>query len=219
MRLPVLTVLAAGLVLAASASGGSPTGVAAGHVRYHEPSQGWTADLPAGWTSAGVGAVFVRSNPVADPTRLLLRTYRDRRPEWALRELRWTEGITVTGRHGARAGEVLRWQRFRGRVAGSPALSAEVAVAADGPNTEVAALVARRPELERLARTAMLPALDSFVPGSPDRPRSVLASVPGEPSYWPTAGWHTASAASQGMDGRRLEAMVAEIRAARLPID
>ena len=37
--------------------------------------------------------------------------------------------------------------------------------------------------------------------------------------YWPTAGWRTASPASQGIDGKRLDAMLAEIRRARLPID
>ena len=47
----------------------------------------------------------------------------------------------------------------------------------------------------------------------------VLASAPRDPSYWPTAGWRRASAASQKMDGERLDAMLAEIRAAKLPID
>ncbi len=51
------------------------------------------------------------------------------------------------------------------------------------------------------------------------QPGSVLATAPPAPSYWPTAGWRSASPASQGMDGKRLAAMVAEIRSAKLPID
>ena len=47
----------------------------------------------------------------------------------------------------------------------------------------------------------------------------MLATAPPVPSYWPTAGWRTASPASQGMDGKRLDAMLAEIRSAKLPID
>ena len=43
-------------------------------------------------------------------------------------------------------------------------------------------------------------------PGACSRPRRR------DPSYWPTAGWRTASPASQGMDGTRLDAMLAEIR-------
>ena len=50
-------------------------------------------------------------------------------------------------------------------------------------------------------------------------PTSVLATAPPDPSYWPTAGWRTASPASQGMDGKRLDAMLAEIGRAKLPID
>ena len=53
----------------------------------------------------------------------------------------------------------------------------------------------------------------------PGEPGSVLATAPPDPSYWPTAGWRTASPASQGIDGKRLDAMLAEIRRAKLPID
>lgn len=56
------------------------------------------------------------------------------------------------------------------------------------------------------------------VQAPPEQP-SVLATAPPVPSYWPTAGWRTASPASQGMDGKRLDAMLAEIRSAKLPID
>ena len=53
----------------------------------------------------------------------------------------------------------------------------------------------------------------------PDRAASVLATAPPVPAYWPTAGWRKASPASQGMDGKRLDAMLAEIRGGKLPID
>src|SRR5207248_3747971 len=117
-----------------------------------------------------------------------------------------------------RVGDHLRWQRFRGR-AGEPAVAVELAVAKDGRNAQVAELIAPRTQLGALVQTALLPALDSFVSTPPDRPRSVLASAPHDPSYWPTAGWRTASPASQGMDGERLNAMLAEIRGEKLPID
>jgi CubicO group peptidase (beta-lactamase class C family) len=58
-----------------------------------------------------------------------------------------------------------------------------------------------------------------LAPGPHEHPASVLATAPAVPSYWPTAGWRTASPASQGMDGKRLDAMLAEIRSAKLPID
>jgi CubicO group peptidase (beta-lactamase class C family) len=58
------------------------------------------------------------------------------------------------------------------------------------------------------------------VQGPPEQPSSVLAIAPPVPSYWPTAGWRTASSPeSQGMDGKRLDAMLAEIRSAKLPLD
>ena len=56
------------------------------------------------------------------------------------------------------------------------------------------------------------------VQAPPGQPR-VLAIVPPVPSYWPTASWRTASPASQGMDGKRLDAMLAEIRSSKLPLD
>jgi CubicO group peptidase (beta-lactamase class C family) len=57
------------------------------------------------------------------------------------------------------------------------------------------------------------------VPGTADRAQSLLAAEPRAPAYWPTSGWRTASAASQGMEGKRLDAMLARIRADKLPID
>jgi CubicO group peptidase (beta-lactamase class C family) len=204
------------VVVAATAigCGDSSPDVSSRYVRYHDPS-GWTAEVPAGWASVVPGPEFVRGNPLSDPTRLLLRTYRDRSPGAALRELEAGYGITAA----TRTGEAGRWQRYRGDHPNEPELAAELAVARDGADAYVAVLTTRRTELEDLRRSALLPLLDSFVPGPPDRPDSVLARAPREPSYWPTAGWRTASAASQGMDGERLDAMVATIRSERLPID
>jgi CubicO group peptidase (beta-lactamase class C family) len=188
-------------------------------VRYHDPGGGWTANVPAGWTSVVLGPGFVRGQPLADPTRLLLQTYRGHSPAAALRALAVDQGITAAARADGATGDRLRWTRYRGRESGEPNLSAEVAVAKQGADTHVVTLVARRAELSQLVRTALLPALDSFVGGPPDQPRSVLARAPGDPSHWPTTGWRTASPASQRMDAERLDAMIAAIHAAKLPID
>jgi CubicO group peptidase (beta-lactamase class C family) len=217
MRVVTFMVVVAAMTAMVVGCGGSSTG--GRYVRYHEPSQGWTADVPAGWTSVVVGTAFVRGDPLVDPTRLLLRTYRNLASAAALHKLSADEGITTTAREGVRVEEQLHWQRYHGREAQKPKLNVEVAVARDGANTHLAALVARHGELGRLVRTALLPAIDSFAPGPPDPPQSVLATAPPAPSYWPTAGWRRASPASQGMDGKQLAAMLAEIRSAKLPID
>ena len=218
MRL-VLSVLVAAALAAAIGCGGSSPEAGSRFVRYHDPSGGWTADVPAGWTSIGLGPEFVRGEPLADPTRLLLRTYRNHSPAAALRTLAIDHGITAAAATAERAGDGLRWQRYRGRKAGAPELAVELALAKEGADAHVAALTARRAELERLVQTTLLPALDSFVSGPPDPARSVLARAPRNPSYWPTTGWRIASPASQGMDGERLDEMIAVIRAAKLPID
>ena len=218
-RLSAFTALTVAVGMVASACAGSSSSTGAASVRYHEPSQGWTAKVPARWTSVVAGPTFVRGNPLTDPTRLVLRTYRKTTPARALSELSSNDGIDVTARSGTRAGEVVQWKRFRGRAAAAPRVTAEVAIAKDGVNTHVAVLVARRTEVGALVETALLPALDTFVPGAPERAQSVLAAEPRAPTYWPTSGWRAASPASQGMDGKQLDAMLARIRADKLPID
>ena len=217
-RVVAWVVVLAALMSALSGCGNSSPQAGSPHVRYHDPSGGWTTNAPAGWTSV-VGPEFVRGQPLTDPTRLLVRTYRDQSPAAALRALADAEDITLAAQTGERAGDRLRWQRYRGRKAGEPELAVELVVAKDGADAHVAALIARPAELGRLARTALLPALDGFIPGPPDPPVSVLARPARDPSYWPTNGWRTASPASEGMGGKRLDEMIAKIRAAKLPID
>jgi CubicO group peptidase (beta-lactamase class C family) len=188
-------------------------------VRYHEPSQGWTASVPSGWAAVATGPAFVRNDPLTDPTRLFIQTYRGSTPAAALQRLAALAGFVVTAPQGKGIDGELEWQRFRGVVKGSPGIAVEAATARDGANAEVAALVARRTELAGLVRAALVPALDSFRPGAPEVPASVLATEPPNPAYWPTKRWRTASPSSQGMDAKQLTAMVAEIRDAKLPID
>ena len=225
MRAVALIVAAVALVVAVAGCGGSGGGgVTApapppGAVRHHEPGQGWTADVPSTWSDVAEGPVFVRGEPLADPTRLVIQAYPGRSPAAALHALTAERGISVASRGTAVSGDHVRWTRYRGRTSGGRALAVELAVAPDGDGAAAVALVARRAEMAGLVRRVLLPALDSFTPGPPDPPRSLLATAAADPAYWPTAGWRTASPASQGMDGARLDAMVAEIRAARLPID
>jgi hypothetical protein len=148
-----------------------------------------------------------------------VRTYRGRSAAAARRALQRDAGITATALTGERPGDRLRWRLYLARRTGEPELSVELAVARHDGDAYVAALVSRKGELGPLVRSALLAVLDSFVPGSPDAPTSVLAGAPPDPSYWPTGGWRTASPASQGMDGERLAALVDEIRSAQLPID
>lgn len=219
MRRLVCALAVAAVAAAAGCGGGSSPAPDAAYVRHHEPSQGWTADVPAGWASVAFGPTFARAEPLSDPTRLTLATCRACDPARALRRIAAQQGVVVSAREGERTGEGLRWRRYRGRHRGDSRLAVELAVAESGRDAQVAVLVGRRAERRRLVKTALLPALDSFVPGPPDPPQSVLAETPGDPSYWPTAGWRTATPASQGVDGARLDAMVAKIGAAKLPID
>jgi CubicO group peptidase (beta-lactamase class C family) len=215
----VVTLLAVATVAAAAGCGGSSSH-GSGYVSYHEPSQGWTANVPAGWSAVALGPEFVRNDPLRDPTRLFIQTYRDSTPAVALQRLAALAGFVVTAPQGKEGGDgTLAWQRYSGLVKSRPGIRVEAAAARDGANAEVAALVARRSELAGLVKTALVPALDSFRPGSPEAPESVLAAAPAEPSYWPTNSWRTATPSSQGMGAQQLAAMVAEIRDAKLPID
>jgi len=214
----LITLLAAGTVAAATGCGGT-SNRGSTYVSYHEPSQGWTANVPSGWTAVATGPEFVRNDPLTDPTRLFIQTYAGSTPAAALRRLATLAGFVVTARQLRGMDGALEWQRYTGIVKGRPGVAVEAATARDGANAEVAALVARRTELAGLVQTALLPALDSFKPGAPEPPASVLASAPPAPSYWPTHGWRASSPSSQGMDAKQLAAMVAEIRAAKMPID
>jgi CubicO group peptidase (beta-lactamase class C family) len=215
-----MAALAAALVVTAGC-GGSGGGEAAGRAGapYHDPAQGWSAGVPAGWQAVATGPTFVRDDPVTDPTRLVVTAYPGSAPASALRMLASAHGIRVTGPAGSLDGAHVRWLRYRGRTDDARALPVQLAVAQDGADADAVALVARRDEAAGLTRDVLLPLLGGFAPGAPDTPASVLAGDPGDPAYWPTAGWRTASPASQGMDGARLDAMVAEIRARRLPVD
>ena len=218
MRLSVIPLVVVAAVVAAAGCGGSSPGGSA-YVSYHEPSQGWTARVPSGWTAVATGPEFVRDNPLVDPTRLFLQTCRGNTPEEALRQLAARAGFVVTAKERKGIDGTLEWQRSRGVVRGSPGIAVEAATAADGENAGAAALVARRTELDRLVKTALLPALESLTPGAPEASASLLGPEPPAASYWPTNEWRTASPPSQGMDAKKLAAMVAEIRDAGMPID
>lgn len=214
----VLGLIAAALVTAGvGCSGSSPS--SPGSVRYREPSQGWTTKVPAGWLAVASGATFVRGEPLADPTRLVFRAYPGRTTAEAAQALMSSERIVAKAEPLAIADRGLSWRRYSGRVAAHPALGAELAVGRTGTTAYAAALVARRAELPALVDSALRPALAAFAPAAVETPRSILAHAPAAPAYWPTAGWRTASPSSQGMDGKQLDAMVAEIRSAKLPID
>jgi CubicO group peptidase (beta-lactamase class C family) len=214
-----LVALAAALAAAAACGGSGGDVPAAGAAPYRDPAQGWSADVPQGWEAVATGPTFVRGDPLADPTRLVVTAHPHATPASALRALASAHGIRVTARAGGRDGAHVHWRRYRGRTDDARALPVELAVAADDEGADAVALVARRHEIAALTRTVLVPVLDGFAPGAPDPPASVLDASAGDPPYWPTAGWRTASPASQGMDGARLDAMVAEVRARRLPVD
>jgi CubicO group peptidase (beta-lactamase class C family) len=213
----VVAALAAGIGCAAAAGDGAVAPIAL--VRYHDPSAGWTAQVPATWPSAGIGPQFIRGKSLDDPTVLGLLTFRDREPGAALREFTALSGSTSPTAAGTRATKTLQWRRYRSHARADAAVAVELAVAKHGADAYVVALVARRAEVAPLLRSVLLPALDSFVVGTPDRTTSVLAETPADPSYWPTSGWRKATPASQGMDGSRLAALLTTIRKAKLPID
>jgi CubicO group peptidase (beta-lactamase class C family) len=217
-RLVVLGLITAVLVTAGSACSGSspPSGALVG---YREPSQGWSTKVPAGWAAVASGPTFVRGDPLSDPTRLLIRAYPGMTTAAAAHALMRSAGIVARPARVAVADRTPTWRRYRGHVAGDRSLGAELAVARERTTAYAALLVARRAELPRLVDGVLAPALTNLAPAPVERSRSVLARTPAAPAYWPTSGWRTATPGSQGMDGDRLDAMVAEIRAARLPID
>jgi CubicO group peptidase (beta-lactamase class C family) len=188
-------------------------------VRYRDPGQGWTTDVPAGWRTVAGGPLFARGNPWGDPARLIVQGHQGMPPAEALAAFAAARAIEVTEAGPARAAGRLRWARHRGRTADPAALPAELAVADDGTGAVVVALVAGAGEIDDLVGAALLPALDGFAPGPADPPASVLATAVPEPDGWPTGGWTAATPESQGMDGGRLAAMLAEVERLGMPID
>ena len=81
-RLLVSTLVFLVAVIGAAGCGGSSPTAGSEHVRYHEPSQGWTANVPAGWTSV-VARARVRARRAAgrpDATAPARRTATARPP-------------------------------------------------------------------------------------------------------------------------------------------
>jgi CubicO group peptidase (beta-lactamase class C family) len=159
------------------------------------------------------GPAFWRGNPWRDPVRLLVESHPGRSAAQALDAFAAARGIVVAGPRGGHG----HWQRRAGGI--DDALAVELAVAEQVGGAAVAALVAPPGEMPGLVEAVLMPALDAFVPGPPDPPRSLLATPVPAPPYWPTAGWRTATPESQGMDGARLGAMLARIRDHDLPLD
>jgi hypothetical protein len=166
-----------------------------------------------------VGPTFVRRDPFTDPTRLVLRTYRNTAPAGALSKLSRDDGVKTTARRGTRAGEVLQWKLFRGQPAAAPRDAAEVAVATDGGNTYLAALVARRAELAGLVETALLPRSTASCRGplTGRRAFSRLSRRLRHTGRRPRGALHRPP--RRAWTGKRLDAMLARIRADKLPID
>jgi CubicO group peptidase (beta-lactamase class C family) len=187
---------------------------------YHDPSFGWTASVPADWYMCNVPVgQFVRGLPLSDPTRLFFWTYHNRSVGNIQAELESSGGVI----HQTQIAEVdtpsLHWIRYRGDARNDKDLNVEFALATDGSNTHLIALLARYSEIDALVESALLPAVESFVPGAPDAAVSVLAVAPSEPDYWPTQGWRTASPESQDMDATLLDSMLELIRREQVPLD
>ncbi|MGE0026272.1 MAG: serine hydrolase domain-containing protein [Thermoleophilia bacterium] len=180
---------------------------------HREPGQGWTTRIPAGWRSVTGGPAFWRGNPWRDPVRLVVESQPGRSAARAVAAFAAGRSVLVAGPRGTHG----RWRRHAGTL--GDALAVELAVAEQDGGSAVAALVAPPDEMSALVDAALLPALDAFVPGTPDPSRGVLATAVPEPAYWPTAGWRTATPESQGMDAARLGALLTEIRDGGLPVD
>lgn len=187
---------------------------------YHDSGFGWTASVPEDWFMCNVpGGQFVRGLPLTDPTRLFFWTYNNRSVDDIRAELESSGGVINQTQVAEIAASSLRWIRYRGEARTDKKLNVEFVLAADGRNTHLVALLARRSELESLVESVLLPAVESFVPGSPDAPTSVLKVAPSEPDYWPTQGWRKASLESQGMDSEQMDSMLALIRREAIPLD
>ena len=170
-RLVTCVVVAAALAATALGCGGSSPEAGSRFVRYHDPSQGWTAVVPAGWTSVGartgVRARRAAGRPDAiapadvpqPPARRGAAGARGRRGHH--RDGAGRASARASGCAGSATGDARRASRSSRSSSPWPK---------EGADAHVAALVARRAELERLVRTALLPALDSFVSGPPDPP-------------------------------------------------
>lgn len=187
---------------------------------YHDPSFGWTASLPANWSMCDVpGGQFVRDLVLTDPTRLILWSYQGRTVEDIRLELERSGGVINQMKVDERTTSRMAWMLFQADARSDPELKVQFALATEADETDLILLVARKDEMNTLAENVLLPAVDSFIPGPPDPPVSILAAAPPEPDYWPTHGWQTASPESQGIDARRLEAMLSLIHKERIPLD
>ena len=153
------------------------------------------------------GPTFVRGDPLADPTRLVVDGLSGRVAcVCAARSRR-----RRTGSASGRAASPAAAPACAGSATAAAAGDARDARRWSSPSrrtarsADVVALVARRSEVGRAgADECCCRCSTASRPGRPTRRRSVLADEAADPAYWPTAGWRTASPASQGMDGARL---------------
>lgn len=186
---------------------------------YHDPGFGWTASVPADWFMCNVpSGQFVRDLPLTDPTRLFFWTYDNRTVDDIRAELESTGGV-IHQTQVAELGNSLHWTRYRGEARNDKNLNVEFAIAADNTKIHLVALVARSAEIDMLVESVLIPAVESFIPGLPDAPVSVLAASPSDPDYGPTLGWRNASPESQGMDSKRLDSMLELIQRETVPLD
>lgn len=187
---------------------------------YHDPGFGWTASLPVDWYMCDVPAgQFIRDLSLIDPTRLILWTYAERTEAEIRGELKELGGVIDQYQTSERNTPTMQWKLFDGGARSDPKLDVKFAIATDGGNVHLVLLVARQAEIETLTESVLLPVVDSFAPGPPDPPASILAVAPPEPDYWPTRGWRTASPESQGMDAMQLDAMLSLIEEEAIPLD
>ena len=188
--------------------------------KYHDPSFGLTASLPVDWLMCNVpGGQFVRGLPLKDPTNLIIWTYKNRSVEDIRLYLEERGGVIHQTEIGKHVTSVLHWIRYRGVARSDSNLTVEFALATHHEATHLVLLVAQKSEVDGLVESVLIPAVESFIPGPPDPPTSVLAVTPPEPDYWPTEGWRMASPESQDMDPEKLQSMLALIRREKIPLD